>query len=1174
VASITIDTANSSTSGAVVNVSSMGWSHTVASNPQQVLLLSLAWVSVGGQIFPTSFSRGSQVFVPTGNASTLNLGSGRHLWSQLYYLTAPTVGTATITILFNGSGVYGFGGSVAYWGVDQVTPFDAPSVNFGTGTSATLTRNGAAPDVVVDVVAVDQAPTLTVGANQTQLWNVKSSTQMTGASSREASGGPIMTMTWSWTPARAWNNFALTLRASLIEEENVIDTLGLGVSDNAVATIQVVASDSVAVAIDDVALQSRTPQLGIELHLTESAVVVSTDHVGIKLAITDTASVVILSAAIDIPAVDDGVLGLTEDLTLAFSILTDDLIELLTDEAVLVVGSPFELTETVPLLTTDDATVAVVILASDSVSFAGTEATPTIETDFVQAVQAHADDAMALPAVDEIVVEAAFDTTDECPVVIEMEAVDIFGFIPDYFLEVSASDTCVVRVITYPGIPPTPVGPFADTVVAGLLEATVQDSSTMLSVGVLDDTRLTATDTAAVPIETLLFTLTDSTRLTLTEVGASIQAPFVEFVVTDSGRIAESELLSVGVLGAGSGGAESLTTTVSESRPNVLDLALKNVVDSCAWTLTEPEHIMQNPVGSDLPAPRASEVLTAVITGTVNKPVTETAALFLDEAVLLVRAIAVQDNSALAATDVTAIFAFTELKTASDSLRVAATEGSAFVPIFLLATDTTSVSASDVITPPIVVTVGARDQHAVRFVDHTANDATVFSVVSANESLRFGLTEDVLVNKPILVSDTHAVDLTEVATLVILYADVVHTVSDSHRIVATDTATVFSTVQFLTVTDSLSVTASESASLAVLLVFTVTDSIRITPVENTPQAVIIFFDFEFFHPVDTAVLAFTDAAVRVIDLEYFDKAAVDSAAILASETASIFRVYQEFLVTDSLRIEAVEAATVLRASSVADSAAFTASEILSLARMTVAVDTTVFVISETELAALSAQTLDDAASLSAVEIVTREDVAYAVTDDLAATLTEAAAIVVTLTTSDSAMVAVEDRAGATLEVLADDTAAIACEETTDLQQQWNVTDEVAIQAEGAIVEDLISWTVADDVLVQLDAVLANVADVQVEDTARYFIDSEHLNQITGGVVFITSHVDDTAEVIADELGENSGAGYLTDDACAIACEEVADFEFGRLPEIFIYVPETEDLQAYPYSYAADERNVW
>jgi hypothetical protein len=354
----------------------------------------------------------------------------------------------------------------------------------------------------------------------------------------------------------------------------------------------------------------------------------------------------------------------------------------------------------------------------------------------------------------------------------------------------------------------------------------------------------------------------------------------------------------------------------------------------------------------------------------------------------------------------------------------------------------------------------------------------------------------------------------------------------------------------------------------------VTDSLRVVSEENTPQAVIIFFDFEFFHPVDTAVLAFTDAAVRVIDLEYVDKAAVDSAAIIASETASIFRVYQEFLVTDSLRIEAVEAATVLRASSAIDSAAFAASEILSLVRMTVAVDTTVFGISETELVALSAQTLDDATSLSATETVTREDVTYAVVDDLPVASEEAAAIVVTLTASDSGMVAAEDRAVATLEVLADDTAALACEETADLQQQWHVTDEVAIQAEAAIVEDLISWTVADDVLVQLDAVLANVADVQAEDTARYFIDSEHLNQITGGVVFITSRVDDTAELIADELGENSGAGYLTEDECTIACEEVADFEFGRLPEIFIYVPETEDLQAYPYSYAADERNVW
>jgi hypothetical protein len=39
---------------------------------------------------------------------------------------------------------------------------------------------------------------------------------------------------------------------------------------------------------------------------------------------------------------------------------------------------------------------------------------------------------------------------------------------------------------------------------------------------------------------------------------------------------------------------------------------------------------------------------------------------------------------------------------------------------------------------------------------------------------------------------------------------------------------------------------------------------------------------------------------------------------------------------------------------------------------------------------------------------------------------------------------------------------------------------------------------------------------------------------------------------------------------------LADYELGRLPDLFIYVPdaEQEDLQAFPFSYDAQESNVW
>jgi hypothetical protein len=1175
---IVIDTTNKSTSGAQSSVSSFSWSHTVVSNPQQVLFLVLSWLSLGGTGFPTTTTRGSQSFLPTGGAQYANMGSGRHLWCQILYILNPTVGTATISIPFNQAGIFGWGGAVAMAGVNQVTPTDTPIVSFGGPNKlATITAPSVPPDLVLDVVSVDQGPNATVGPGQTTLWNAMSGGEIRGHASYEYSAGTTVTASYTLSSNRFWINFAANILTSLIVEKAVTDSLSLGTTDVGVATIQVFASgDTVAVQAVDLGVQSLTPIEGLPIHLLESAVVVSSDFVGIKLGILDSASMAVVNTATPIAAVDEAALGATETATVAYSILTDDTVELPV-EAVLSNTATTTASDTLPVPTTDVGRAASPLMTTDSLRISGTESAPSINTDFIQAVQAQVTDTLRLSVSDSLLVTAVASATDSATVAIASEVVDIFGFVPDYFLEISASDTCVVRVLTFPGIPPISVGPFADSLRLGALEA----PDSMREHGVLDTIRYVATDaTAAIPIPQLVFTVTDTQRIVATDVGAAITQPFVQLSVTDSLKVQESALLTLGVLGAGSGGAESVTLSFTEARPNIIDLTQKFVVDSCRWVLTEPEHVMQNPVGRDTPAYRASEVLQPLfILGTINKPVTEGCSVLLDEGLLLTRSVAVTDNSAVAVTEVTSLFFDTVLKAATDSCRIAGTEGAPSVPGFFAVRDSLKVVGTEVVQLPIIVLASARDNVLLRHVDHTDSLLTVVVTVSRADSASLALSEAALINAPLVVTDSCRIAETDTATLDVVYADVVKTASDSLKIQGSDTATVFSTVAFLTTTDSLKVVAAEGSSVGILLLFTVADSLRWAVTENTPNTIAVFFDFEFLYVTDSHRLVATDTAVRVIDLEYMDKAVTDSLRIVAEDTASIFRIYQEFTVTDGARIAATEDATVLRVSLALDSAAVAASEVVTLFRDAMLTESLKWVVSEALLAAFITDQAEDAIEVLSSETAALTAQEQAVTDTLTVALDAAPSIAVVLTVTDSAKLGQADVALATLEVLTADSAAVQVAETTDLQQQWNLTDSAAVVADESLANDFIAWEVADDVLVQLDAVLnALTVDTQAEDQARWFIDSEHLNQHTAGVVFITTLTEDSGAIQAEEtFAGPSEYGVTVDDECAIVIgEELADYELGRLPDLFIYVPdaEQEDLQAFPFSYDAQESNVW
>ena len=191
----------SSTSGSGTSIS---WSHTVASGTQRILLVG---VSNDSTIWaePSSVKFGSQSLTLVRHSDDANTDA------SLWMLTAPLVATANITVVFPSTVTGIVGGAHNWTGVNQGQPIRGTAKANGSSTTPSVTISSAGSDVVVDVLSVENNPTATVGASQTERWNTAHSTIVTGAGSQEA-GAANVTMSWSLDASKAW----VVLAASLV----------------------------------------------------------------------------------------------------------------------------------------------------------------------------------------------------------------------------------------------------------------------------------------------------------------------------------------------------------------------------------------------------------------------------------------------------------------------------------------------------------------------------------------------------------------------------------------------------------------------------------------------------------------------------------------------------------------------------------------------------------------------------------------------------------------------------------------------------------------------------------------------------------------------------------------------------------------------------------------------
>ncbi len=200
----TITTATSSSSPMTI-------SHTI-SGTDRLLVVAISQGNVNSPVATITYGG-----TPLTALGTESAGPPR---IEMWRLLAPLVGTANVVVTFSGTPSDGaVVGVMNLTNVNQTTPFGPFVSNAGNGT-ASVDVTSAEGELVIDVIAKDNAVAPAVGAGQTERWNNAFSNSAYGALSTRP-GAKTVTMAW-WS-ADDWAVGAVSVKPLDPESTNYAD---------------------------------------------------------------------------------------------------------------------------------------------------------------------------------------------------------------------------------------------------------------------------------------------------------------------------------------------------------------------------------------------------------------------------------------------------------------------------------------------------------------------------------------------------------------------------------------------------------------------------------------------------------------------------------------------------------------------------------------------------------------------------------------------------------------------------------------------------------------------------------------------------------------------------------------------------------------------------------------
>ncbi len=202
---LTIDVASSANGGGTA-VSSLTWAHTCGASA------NLLRVGV-------SLRNGSSQTVTgiTYNGVALTfvgaIANGTTVRSEFWKLAAPTTGSSQNIVVTLSAAALVIAGAESYNGADSVLGAAVTAV--GAGTAPSVVASSATGEIVADTLTCSSGAgrTITVGAGQTQRWNLQTGTsgadEISGGSTE--AGAASVTMSWTISSSETWAIIAVPI---------------------------------------------------------------------------------------------------------------------------------------------------------------------------------------------------------------------------------------------------------------------------------------------------------------------------------------------------------------------------------------------------------------------------------------------------------------------------------------------------------------------------------------------------------------------------------------------------------------------------------------------------------------------------------------------------------------------------------------------------------------------------------------------------------------------------------------------------------------------------------------------------------------------------------------------------------------------------------------------------
>jgi hypothetical protein len=131
---------------------------------------------------------------------------------HLYMLLNPTPGTADVVVNLSANPDKGIVVSATtFTGVNQTTPLGIFNSATANSNSPTVTVSSATGELVFDVMTMRQQ-TITVGAGQTQRWNVNAGGEIYGGAGSTKPGAASITMSWTPSGSKEWAIGAVSIK--------------------------------------------------------------------------------------------------------------------------------------------------------------------------------------------------------------------------------------------------------------------------------------------------------------------------------------------------------------------------------------------------------------------------------------------------------------------------------------------------------------------------------------------------------------------------------------------------------------------------------------------------------------------------------------------------------------------------------------------------------------------------------------------------------------------------------------------------------------------------------------------------------------------------------------------------------------------------------------------------